>query len=87
MYRTSIMESPGSSGYLIVDANGGLNQQRSAHWICSYQILFTKVCKPLLAMDRQSTLILPPVHRPYRTLSVSKQSLTQSISSTLVLLF
>ncbi|KAK8331273.1 hypothetical protein V6Z12_A10G063100 [Gossypium hirsutum] len=80
MYRTSIMESPGSSGYLIVDANGGLNQQRSAYWICSYQILFTKVCK-------QSTLILPPVHRPYRTLSVSKQSLTQSISSTLVLLF
>ncbi|XP_052874245.1 uncharacterized protein LOC108469998 isoform X1 [Gossypium arboreum] len=46
------------------------------HWICSYQILFTKVCK-------QSALILPPVHRPYRTLSVSKQSSTQSISSTL----
>ncbi|KAK8341081.1 hypothetical protein V6Z12_A08G142500 [Gossypium hirsutum] len=34
-------------------------------------------------MDRQSALILPPVHRPYRTLSVSKQSSTQSISSTL----
>ncbi|XP_017616824.1 mediator of RNA polymerase II transcription subunit 27 [Gossypium arboreum] len=56
------------------------------HWICSYQTLFTKVCNKcgrLLAMDRQSAFILPPVHRPYRTLSVSKQSLSQSISSTL----
>ncbi|TYJ31204.1 hypothetical protein E1A91_A06G183100v1 [Gossypium mustelinum] len=32
---------------------------------------------------KSATLILPPVHRPYRTLSVSKQSSTQSISSTL----
>ncbi|KAH1123103.1 hypothetical protein J1N35_006263 [Gossypium stocksii] len=56
------------------------------HWICSYQTLFTKVCNKcgrLLAMDRQSALILPPVHRPYRTPSVSKHSSTQSISSTL----
>ncbi|XVE60377.1 hypothetical protein DITRI_Ditri05aG0123900 [Diplodiscus trichospermus] len=33
IYRSSIMESPGSSGYLIIEANGGLNQQRSA--ICN----------------------------------------------------
>ncbi|MBA0793411.1 hypothetical protein Gohar_017820, partial [Gossypium harknessii] len=32
-------------------------------------------------MDRQSALILPPVHRPYRTLSVSKHSSTQSTST------
>ncbi|XP_022766971.1 mediator of RNA polymerase II transcription subunit 27 [Durio zibethinus] len=54
------------------------------HWICSYQTLFTKVCSKcgrLLAMDRQSALLLPPVHRPYQTFSASKIS-TQSISST-----
>ncbi|KAL6141659.1 hypothetical protein ACLB2K_059947 [Fragaria x ananassa] len=38
-------------------------------WICSYQTLFTKVCSKcerLLSMDRQSSLLLPPVNRPYR---------------------
>ncbi|XWS59389.1 hypothetical protein CRYUN_Cryun08bG0117600 [Craigia yunnanensis] len=62
------------------------------HWICSYQTLFTKVCRKcgrlpaidrrLLAMDRQSALLLPPVHRPYQTFSTSKISSTQLISST-----
>ncbi|KAK8705237.1 hypothetical protein V6N13_048843 [Hibiscus sabdariffa] len=54
------------------------------HWICSYQTLFTKVCNKcgrLLAMDRQSALILPPVHRPYRTFSASKVLSTQDQSS------
>ncbi|KAM1096385.1 hypothetical protein ACFX15_013485 [Malus domestica] len=47
------------------------------HWICSYQTLFTKVCSKcgrLLAMDRKSAQLLPPVYRPYRqftTLNVS----------------
>ncbi|XWS66553.1 hypothetical protein CRYUN_Cryun05aG0209600 [Craigia yunnanensis] len=55
------------------------------HWLCSYQTLFTKVCNKcgrLLIMDRQSALLLPPVHRPYQTFSTSKTSSTQSISST-----
>ena len=33
-------------------------------------------------MDRQSALLLPPVHRPYQTFSISKISSTQSIFST-----
>ncbi|CAK7342021.1 unnamed protein product [Dovyalis caffra] len=39
------------------------------HWICCYQTLFTKVCSKcgkIVAMDRQSLLLLPPVYRPYR---------------------
>ncbi|XWS43344.1 hypothetical protein CRYUN_Cryun16bG0094900 [Craigia yunnanensis] len=39
-------------------------------------------CGRLLAMDRQSALILPPAHRPYRAFYTSKISSTQPISST-----
>ncbi|WVZ06569.1 hypothetical protein V8G54_019915 [Vigna mungo] len=45
------------------------------HWICSYQTLFSKPCSKcsrLLAMDKKSTLLLPPVHRPYWKFSFSK---------------
>ncbi|WRX24511.1 Mediator complex [Theobroma cacao] len=55
------------------------------HWICSYRSLFTDICSKcgrLLAMEKQSALLLPPVHRPYRTFSPSKVSSTQAIAST-----
>ncbi|XP_002532550.2 mediator of RNA polymerase II transcription subunit 27 [Ricinus communis] len=55
------------------------------HWICSYQTLFSKVCSKcgrLLAMDRKSSLLLPPVHRPYRHFSPLESPSTQPISST-----
>ncbi|KAG8648721.1 mediator of RNA polymerase II transcription subunit 27 [Manihot esculenta] len=55
------------------------------HWICSYQTLFTKVCSKcgrLLAMDRESSLLLPPVRRPYRHFSPLKVSSTPVTSST-----
>ncbi|KEH24237.1 putative mediator complex, subunit Med27 [Medicago truncatula] len=45
------------------------------HWICSYQTLFSRPCskcKKLLAMDKQSNLLLAPVHRPYWKFSFSK---------------
>lgn len=67
----------------------GIRSETALHsllyWICSYQSLFTKVCNKcgrLLAMDRQSALLLPPVYRPYQTFTASKTSSTQSISST-----
>ncbi|MFS8028148.1 putative mediator complex, subunit Med27 [Helianthus anomalus] len=53
------------------------------HWICSYQTLFTKVCSKcgkLLSMDKESALLLPPVQRPYRNFSVSK-NLSQNSST------
>ncbi|GLT37924.1 hypothetical protein SLA2020_122050 [Shorea laevis] len=49
------------------------------HWICNYQTLFSKACSEcgrLLAMDRQSALLLPPVSRPFRNFSTSKTSST-----------
>ncbi|CAI9278783.1 unnamed protein product [Lactuca saligna] len=49
------------------------------HWICSYESLFTKVCSKcgkLLSMDKESALLLPPVQRPYRNFSVSKEKLS-----------
>ncbi|XP_052205352.1 mediator of RNA polymerase II transcription subunit 27 isoform X2 [Diospyros lotus] len=46
------------------------------HWICSYQNLFSKVCR-LLSMDTQAALLLPPVQRPYRNFTGSKPSSTQ----------
>lgn len=54
------------------------------HWICSYQALFSKVCSKcgrLLSMDRKSSLLLPPVYRPYRQFSALKISSSQPISS------
>ncbi|XP_062003942.1 mediator of RNA polymerase II transcription subunit 27-like [Rosa rugosa] len=54
-------------------------------WICSYQTLFTKVCSKcerLLAMDRQSALLLPPVNRPYRQFSTSNISSSLNLTET-----
>ncbi|OWM79034.1 hypothetical protein CDL15_Pgr003205 [Punica granatum] len=39
-------------------------------------------CGRLLAMDKQSAVLLPPVHRLYRTISTTKVSSTQLVSST-----
>ncbi|KAJ6425650.1 hypothetical protein OIU84_026261 [Salix udensis] len=53
------------------------------HWICCYQTLFTKVCSKcgkLLAMDRKSLLLLPPVYRPYRHFSTLQIASTQNNS-------
>ncbi|XP_021900845.1 mediator of RNA polymerase II transcription subunit 27 isoform X2 [Carica papaya] len=53
-------------------------------WICSYQSLFNKPCSKcgrLLAMDRKSALLLPPVYRHYRDFSMSKTSPGQPFSS------
>ncbi|XP_050226716.1 mediator of RNA polymerase II transcription subunit 27 [Mercurialis annua] len=50
------------------------------HWICSYQTLFSKVCSKcgkLLAMDRKSSLLLPPVQRPCRHFYPPKISSTK----------
>ncbi|KAJ8899969.1 hypothetical protein K2173_024080 [Erythroxylum novogranatense] len=67
----------------------GINSERALNslltWICSYQTLFSKVCSKcgrLLALDRKSSLLLPPVCRPYRYFSPVKVSSTQPISST-----
>ncbi|KAI4300556.1 hypothetical protein L6164_033923 [Bauhinia variegata] len=52
------------------------------HWICSYQTLFTRSCSKcsrLLAMDKLSALLLPPVHRPYGQFSFSKILSTVSL--------
>ncbi|GAV57314.1 Med27 domain-containing protein [Cephalotus follicularis] len=54
-------------------------------WVCSYEDLFSKVCSKcgrLLAMDRKSALLLPPVHRSFRLFSSTKVSSTQPKSST-----
>ncbi|KAF6175749.1 hypothetical protein GIB67_035732 [Kingdonia uniflora] len=53
-------------------------------WICSYQTLFTKLCSKcnrLLSMDKTSTLLLPPVHRPFRYSSDTKTSSVQSTNT------
>ncbi|MED6111714.1 hypothetical protein PIB30_054891 [Stylosanthes scabra] len=45
------------------------------HWICSYQTLFSRPCSKcsrLLAADKQSAFLLPPVLRPYWQFSLSK---------------
>lgn len=54
------------------------------HWICCYQTLFTKFCSKcgkLLAMDRKSMLLLPPVYRPYLHFSTLQIASTQTNSS------
>ncbi|KAF3442743.1 hypothetical protein FNV43_RR16660 [Rhamnella rubrinervis] len=53
------------------------------HWICSYQSLYAKVCSKcgrLLSLDRQSALLLPPVHRPYKQFSTLKNASSEPIS-------
>ncbi|KAL0744104.1 hypothetical protein Bca4012_085617 [Brassica carinata] len=43
-------------------------------WICSFESLFSKPCSKcgkLLAMDKKSALILPPLHRAYQELPVA----------------
>ncbi|KAJ0233983.1 Mediator of RNA polymerase II transcription subunit 27 [Hirschfeldia incana] len=43
-------------------------------WICSFESLFTKPCSKcgkLLAMDKKSALILPPIHRAYQELPLA----------------
>ncbi|XP_027352217.1 mediator of RNA polymerase II transcription subunit 27 isoform X2 [Abrus precatorius] len=45
------------------------------HWICSYQTLFSRPCSKcsrLLAMDKKSILLFPPVYRPYWQFSFLK---------------
>ncbi|CAH2054444.1 unnamed protein product [Thlaspi arvense] len=43
-------------------------------WICSFESLFSKPCSKcgrLLAMDKKSALILPPLHRAYQELPLA----------------
>ncbi|CAG7882293.1 unnamed protein product, partial [Brassica rapa] len=43
-------------------------------WICSFESLFSKSCSKcgrLLAMDKKSALILPPLHRAYQELPLA----------------
>ncbi|VVA96940.1 unnamed protein product [Arabis nemorensis] len=43
-------------------------------WICTFESLFSKPCSKcgrLLAMDKKSALILPPLHRPYQELPLA----------------
>ncbi|KAF5750584.1 mediator of RNA polymerase II transcription subunit 27-like [Tripterygium wilfordii] len=54
-------------------------------WICSYESLFAKACSKcgrLLAMDRKSSLLLPPVRRCYQNFCNSKVLSAPLISST-----
>ncbi|XP_071725002.1 mediator of RNA polymerase II transcription subunit 27 [Rutidosis leptorrhynchoides] len=59
----------------------GIRSETALHsllfWICGYQNLFSKVCskcKRLLAMDRKSAILLPPVRRPFQSVSCTKLS-------------
>ncbi|CAI0462814.1 unnamed protein product [Linum tenue] len=55
------------------------------NWICSYQTLFTKVCSKcgkLLAADRKSSAILPPVRRSFRQFYPVRESSAEANSST-----
>lgn len=43
-------------------------------WICSFESLYSKPCSKcgkLLAMDKKSSLILPPLHRAYQELPLA----------------
>eukprot|EP00252_Welwitschia_mirabilis_P023501 TRINITY_DN6654_c0_g1_i1.p1 TRINITY_DN6654_c0_g1~~TRINITY_DN6654_c0_g1_i1.p1 ORF type:complete len:490 (+),score=90.73 TRINITY_DN6654_c0_g1_i1:164-1633(+) len=54
------------------------------HWLCTYQSLFTKCCSKcgqILAMDWQSTVVLPPVIRPYQHFYAHINTLSQPLTS------
>lgn len=54
----------------------------SSFWIVNLCYLLCSKCGRLLAMDRESSLLLPPVRRPYRHFSPLKVSSTPVTSST-----
>lgn len=55
------------------------------HWLQTYESLFTKPCSKcerVLAVDRVSGLLLPPVIRPYHQLLVNKNPSSQLTTTT-----
>ncbi|XP_042022647.1 mediator of RNA polymerase II transcription subunit 27-like [Salvia splendens] len=76
-----------------ISAHPKMALQLLLHWVCSYQTLFVKVCSKcgkLLAMDKQSGLVLPPVKRLYcftSGTSTSKNSTTEKCNLSLIQAF
>ncbi|XP_042021613.1 mediator of RNA polymerase II transcription subunit 27-like [Salvia splendens] len=76
-----------------ISAHPKMALQLLLHWVCSYQTLFVKMCSKcgkLLAMDKQSGLVLPPVKRPYcftSATSTSKNSPTEKCNLNLIQAF
>ncbi|XP_031480291.1 mediator of RNA polymerase II transcription subunit 27 isoform X1 [Nymphaea colorata] len=70
--------------FLGAEGHGSL--QLLLRWICSYHTLFSKVCSKcgrLLALDRQSSLHLPPVCHTYRQSHVTRTGAYSQMPSTL----